>query len=124
MDDVPLVRLVDNPSKDPLPCSQTANEALILDAAANALSFGNGKLINLLEKVGIPGSGTMLGKLADQVDKANWILSWGKLVVAVTMLRGEIAVDNPPLIRTKNSIPGEKRLMTAKIWTEVGKNKW
>jgi hypothetical protein len=121
MDNVPLLHLVNESPNGSLPCSQTGDEALILDAAANGLTFGNGKLMELLEKVGIPGSGTMLRKLSAQVDKANWILSWGKLVAAVTMLRGEIAVDNPPLIRTRNTIPGEKRLMTAKIWSEVGK---
>ncbi len=121
MNDVPLVHLASDSSIGSLPCSLSGDEALILDGAANILSFGNGRLMELLEHLDIAGMGNTLGKLSSGLNKVNAVLSWGKLVAAVTMLKGEITVNNPPLIRTLNSVPGEKRLITAKIWSEVGK---
>lgn len=121
MHDVPLIHLVSDSSPGSLPCSVTGDEALILDAAANGLTFGNGKLMTLLEKIDIAGMGKGIGTLSKGLSRVNAVLSWGKLVAAVTMLDAEITVDNPPLIRTRNTIPGEKRLMTARIRSEVGK---
>lgn len=63
----------------------------------------------------------MIAKLSRGIGIANTVLAWAKLVAAVAMLKGEIVVDNPPLIRTLNSVPGEKRLMTATIRMDVGK---
>ncbi len=119
---VPLVHLVKDSPSDSLPCSLTGGEGLILDAAGNGLSFGNGEFMKLVEKA-YKGSkaGEVLDKLRNGVMAVNWVLGWGKLVAAVTALKGEITVENPPLIRTETSQKGEKRLMTAKVWSEVGK---
>src|SRR5207248_7426053 len=55
----------------------------------------------------------------------NLVLAWTKLVAAVTSIRGEIEVEGSlPLIRTKSSNtdePGNRVLMKAKFWNEVGR---
>lgn len=103
-------------------CELTNDEALFLDGAAVLLTYGNGKVV---EKVGglitSAGGQAAFGKLALGLTGANLALGWLKLVASVTMLRGEITVENPPLIRTINAQPGERRLMKARIWNEVGK---
>ena len=93
------------------PCNLDNDESLFFDGQAVLLStWANKQLEQVVgEKLGLGLAG------------ANIALGWLKLVAAVTALQGEITVDNPPLIRTLNSTPGEKRLMTARIWSEVGK---
>ncbi len=98
------------------PCNLTGDEALILDAAAVGLTTWNGW------QVGQLGNSAALSKISTGIGIANIVLAWGKLVAAVTMMKGEIIVQKPlPLVRTKNSIPGDKRLMVARIWSEVGR---
>lgn len=117
-DDVPLSQLVKDSSNNSLPCNLTGDEGLILDAAANGLTFGQGVWMKVLEEA---SKSTVIAKLSRGIGIANTVLAWAKLVAAVAMLKGEIAVDNPPLIRTHNSVPGERRLMTATIRMDVGK---
>lgn len=116
--DAPLVQLVTDSSNGALPCNLAGDDGLILDAAANGLTFGQGLWMMVLQE-------SLKSKALDRFSKGlayvNMGLAWGKLVASLTMLKGEIAVDNPPLIRTLNSVPGEKRLMTATIRSEVGK---
>lgn len=122
MDDVPRIHLVFDSSIPTPACHITGDDALILDGAANVLGLGQGWWMGLLEKSNVAGMGTTLGKLSNGLAITNMVLAWGKLVAAVTMLKGEIIVETPlPLVRTKNSVPGDKRLMTARIWSEVGK---
>ncbi len=98
------------------PCNLTGEQALILDAAAVGLTTGQGALMELINRT-LPAAGTV----ASAVGVANIALAWGKLVASVTALKGELTVEQPvPLKRTKNSVPGEKRLLTARVWSEVG----
>ena len=107
---------------DDLPCNLTGDEALILDAASVGLTTWNGWQVGMLgESVNAAGKATTLGKLGLGLQGVNIGLAWVKLVAAVTSLKGELTVDNPPVIRTLNSTPGDKRLMKARIWSEVGK---
>lgn len=100
----------------PTPCNLTGDQALILDAAAVGLTTGQGAVMELLSEK-LPWVGTA----AKAAGVLNIILAWGKLVAAVTALKGELTVEQPvPLKRTKNSVPGEKRLLTARVWSEVG----
>lgn len=118
MDDDPLLQLVKDSSNSSLPCNLTGDDSLILDAAANGLTFGQGVLMKVLEEA---TKSTVIANLSRGIGVTNTILAWAKLVAAVAMLKGEIVVDNPPLIRTRNSVPGERRLMTAAIRMDVGK---
>ncbi len=100
----------------PTPCNLTGDQALILDAAAVGLTTGQGAVMELISEK-LPWVGTA----AKAAGVLNIILAWGKLVAAVTALKGELTVEQPvPLKRTKNSVPGEKRLLTARVWSEVG----
>ena len=114
MDDVPRIRLVSNSpinTNNPL-CNLTGDQALLLDGLAIELTGWKGLSVKQL--------GPELEEISEGIAKVNAVLAWGKLVAALYMMRGEITVDHPPLIRTINSIPGEKRLMTARLWSEVG----
>ena len=95
---------------DDLPCNLTDNESLVLDAGANLITTWHGWQV---DKLG-------LGKVTAGLYGVNLALAWLKLVAAVTALHGDITVANTPLIRTLNSTPGQRRLMTAKITMEVG----
>ena len=105
------------------PCNLTSDEALILDAAAVGLTTWNGWQFGQLgADKNASGYSTKLGKIGLGLQGANATLAWLKLIAAVTMLKGEIIVQKPlPLVRTKNSTPGDKRLMVARVWQEVGR---
>ena len=97
------------------PCNLTGDQALIMDAAAVPLTTWNGW------QVGQFAESATLSRITNTLAVVNIVLAWGKLVAAVTTMKGEIIVQQPlPLIRTKNSTPGEKRLLKARVWSEVG----
>lgn len=102
----------------PAPC-QTGNvEGLILDGVATVATTAHGQFLEYIAKM--PGKET-LGKVATGLGAVNIVLAWAKLVAALMTLKGEIKVAEPmPLIRTKDSTEGESRLMTARVWAEVG----
>jgi hypothetical protein len=122
-DDVPLVHLVKDSSKGALPCNLSGEyDGLILDATANGITYGFGKWMELLEVSEIAGiSSKTLGFLSKGLGIAGAVLTGAELAAALTMLKGEMVVDNPPLIRTTTETAGEKRLMKAKLWFDVGK---
>lgn len=98
------------------PCNLTGEQALILDAAAVGLTTGQGAVMELISRT-IPA----VGSIASAVGILNIVTAWGKLLASVTALKGEMTVEQPlPLKRTKNSVPGEKRLLTVRVWSEVG----
>ncbi len=117
--DLPFFRPVFYSEKNNSPCNLTGDEALILDAAAIEISFWNGWQMSQL------GDSLKLKQLGYGLQGANAALAWLKLVASVTMMKGEIIVQKPlPLVRTKNSNTQElsnKRLMVARVWSEVGK---
>lgn len=97
-------------------CDLTGDQALFLDGSAIELTAWNGLQVSQFGHV------PAVDKISKGVGVANVVLAWSKLAASVTMMKGEILVSKPlPLVRTKNSTPGEKRLMIARIWTEVGK---
>ena len=106
----------------PTPCNLTGDQALILDAAAVGLTTGQGAFLGLFgDAVNESNYMTGLGKVSLGLSVVNIALAWGKLVAAVTALKGEITVEQPlPLKRTKDSVAGEKRLLTLRAWSEVG----
>lgn len=97
------------------PCNVGGDTALILDAAAIPTTTYNGWAMGEMAKV-YPA----LDKVSQGVAVANIALAWGKLVSALSAIKGEITVQNlRPLVRTKNSVPGDRRLMIARVWNEV-----
>ena len=103
------------------PC-QTGNiEGLILDGSALAITTGHGEFMKLIESTLSEAGKSTFGKIATNLGRVNMVLAWAKLVAAMMTLKGEIKIADPmPLVRTKNSVPGEYRMMTAKVWAEVG----
>lgn len=119
-------RLASFSATEDLPCQMTEAESLILDADAFVLSAAHDRVVEALieheiEHGGGKAASQFLGKLSAGLFGANLALAWLKLVAAVTMIRGELTVEGSlPLIRTPNSTPGERRLMKARFWSEVG----
>lgn len=122
-ENLPLFRFASYSESKDIRCNLTGDQALILDAAAIGLTAWNGSLVGGLgEATNSQGYHTTLGKIGLGLQGANAALAWAKLVASVTMLKGEIHVQKPlPLVRTLNSTPGDKRLLVARIWQEVGK---
>ena len=66
--------------------------------------------------------GGMLGetKLGKAVNIASVILAYAQLIATYAALETEITVEGAPLVRTKNSTPGERRRLTAKVTMNIG----
>lgn len=60
---------------------------------------------------------TRMGKV---VNVANIILAYAQLIATYAALETEITIENAPLVRTKNSTPGERRQLTAKVTMNIG----
>lgn len=104
------------------PCPVGNVEGLILDASATGLTTGHGKVMELIEGTLSEAGKKTFGKITKGLGIVNIVLAWAKLVAALMTLKGEIKIADPmPLVRTKNSEPGEYRMMTARVWAEVGK---
>ncbi|MBM4062946.1 MAG: hypothetical protein FJ265_17900, partial [Planctomycetes bacterium] len=58
--------------------------------------------------------------ISNGVGKANALMSICKFIATYTFLRGEVRVEEPgqPLVRTKNSDPGEQRTLVARFWID------
>ena len=85
--------------------------ALILDAAASTITTGWDKLLDYLGK---ELAGAILATL-------NIIFAYAKFIATYAALETEITVENPPLVRTTDSVPGERRRLTAKVKLNLGK---
>jgi hypothetical protein len=60
---------------------------------------------------------TRMGKV---VNVAGIILAYAQLIATYAALETEITIENAPLVRTKNSTPGERRQLTAKVTMNIG----
>lgn len=102
-------------------CQVNDVEGLIMDGASLGLTTGNGMLINQIQAISSQGTANTIGKVATGLGVANIVLSWAKLAAAMMTLKGEVKIADPmPLERTKNNIEGDERMMTARVWADVG----
>lgn len=102
-------------------CQLNDVEGLIMDAASLGLTTGNGWLINFIQETIYKGGNQVLGKVASGLGTLNTVLSWVKLVAALMTLKGSLTIEDPmPLVRTKNAVEGQSRMMTARVWADVG----
>lgn len=100
------------------PCQMSGDAPLILDAVATGLGYGFGALTGYLD--GALGS-EMLGKYTEVVGIANIILAYAKFMQTYASLETKITLeDSPPLVRTKNSKPGERKNLKAEVKMNVG----
>jgi len=86
--------------------------ATILDAAATVITTGWGELL------GLGGDGA--AKYAAFLNIANIVLAYAKFIATYAALETEISVENPPLVRTKNAKPGERRQLAATVTMNTG----
>ena len=105
-------------------CQLTEAESLILDAASFGVGAGRDAIMKLVEEFAEhthSPDAVGLGKLSNGLFGMNLALAWLKLVAALTRMQGELTIEEPlPLERTFNSTPGQRRLMKARFWSEVG----
>lgn len=103
------------------PCQTTNVEGLVMDGSSLGITTAHGKFLEALgETLSEKGQAT-LGKLSNGLFIVNLILGWAKLAAALTSIKGEMKIAEPmPLERTKNANEGQTRLMTARLWSEVG----
>lgn len=100
------------------PCQMNGDAPLILDAVATGLGFGFGALTGYLDTA--LGSGA-LAKYTEIAGIANLILTFAKFLQTYAALETKITLeDAPPLVRTKNSRPGERKKLKAEVRMNVG----
>lgn len=107
------------------PCQPNNVESLVMDGASLGITTAHGKFLEAVgETLSEKGSAT-LGKISNGLFLVNLALGWAKLAAALTSVKGEIKIADPmPLERTKNANEGQSRVMTAKLWSEVGNKSW
>lgn len=99
------------------PCSPTMFGdwgSVILDWASVASSVLFGKLADRWK-----GRWGKYGKAANAI---NAVLTVLKFVATYALLRTDLSIDSHPLVRTKATTPGEKRILTAKL--NMDSDKW
>lgn len=119
--DVSFVNTNFSPEFMPAPCQTNDIESLIMDGSSLGITTGHGKLLEQIAEISSPKTAGTLGKVSAGLGYANIVLSWAKLVAALMTLKGEMKIAEPmPLERTKNNVEGQTRLMTGRVWAEVG----
>jgi hypothetical protein len=107
------------------PCQPNNVESLVLDGASIGITTAHGQFLEAVQGTLSDKGQATLGKLSNGLFIVNLILGWAKLVAALTAIKGEMKIEDPmPLERTKNANEGQTRLMTAKLWSEVGNKSW
>ncbi|HEX6124436.1 MAG TPA: hypothetical protein VFZ23_03610 [Pyrinomonadaceae bacterium] len=96
------------------PCSTGEWGNVILDYNALASTTLFGTLANRIKG--------RLGKYGKATNVINMVLTVIKFVATYALLKAEIAIDNHPLVRTKTTTAGEKRVLTAKLG--MATDKW
>jgi hypothetical protein len=102
------------PASTQSPCSTGDVGSVILDYAALVSSILFGTLAERWKG--------KLGKYGKAAGVVNVILTVMKFAATYALLKTEVAIDNHPLVRTKTTAPGEKRLLTAKL--NMDSDKW
>ncbi|CAN5597451.1 hypothetical protein BH10ACI3_BH10ACI3_20220 [soil metagenome] len=103
------------------PCQSGNVESLILDGAATVTTTAHGFFLEQIAQTLSKAGQETMGKVATGLGAVNIALAWAKLVAAMMTLKGEIKIADPmPLVRNKDGTEGESRLMTARVWSEVG----
>jgi hypothetical protein len=88
------------------PCGTTDGQGVVLDYGALASTTLNGEL---LERLGHTGKGIPI---------ANVVLAVLKFILTYAMLETEIILAGTSLVRTKDTKPGEMRVLLARVWIE------
>jgi hypothetical protein len=101
----------------PAPCSLTEIQGLVTDYAAVGGSVAFGQLASYLEKLGGPA----LAEYAERAASANVVLTVLKFLASYAALDVSIRIDGQPLVRTRTTVPGDRRTLTATVRVNTGK---
>ena len=105
-----------------IPCRMDGNAPTVMDAAATGITHGYGELIKYLQKFyeNTP-TGDRLKKAGMAQAVANIILVYAKFIQTYAALDVKLALDGePPLVRTKNAAPGERKNLYAEVRMNIG----
>lgn len=104
------------------PCQLNGDAPLVLDAVATGLGYGFGALTGFLDgALDGTAAGDALGKYTKVAGIANIILAYAKFLQTYAALETVITLeDAPPLVRTKNAKPGERKKLKAEVRMNVG----
>ena len=113
--------LADNPPDKQPPCKMDGNVPTIMDAAATAAGVGFDQFLGYLEdnlkKVGsdrVKAYGTLLTSV-------NIVLAYGKFIATYAAIESKIVLeDAPPLVRTKNALPGDRKRLKTEVRMNTG----
>ncbi len=111
-----------NKVADAAPCQLNGDAPLVLDAVATGLGYGFGALTGYLDgALDGTAAGDALGKYTKVAGIANIILAYAKFLQTYAALETKITLeDSPPLVRTKNSKPGERKKLKAEVRMNIG----
>ena len=96
------------------PCAEMGKDdaATILDAGAVLITTGWGQMLDAI--------GLGEARYAKFLSIANTLLAYAKLMATYAGIETEISMENPPLVRTVNAAPGERRQLTATVTMDSG----
>jgi hypothetical protein len=95
------------------PCSTGEWGNVILDYNALAATTLFGSLAERLKG--------RVGKYGKATNVINLVLTVTKFILTYALLKAEVSIDNHPLVRTKTTTAGEKRILTAKLGMDTDK---
>ena len=111
-----------NLSNQQVPCRMDGDAPIVMDAMATILGTGFGELTGYLgDTLDGTAGGDAIGKYAEIAGIANIILAYAKFLQTYAALETQITLeDAPPLIRTKNSVPGGRKKLKAVVKMNIG----
>jgi hypothetical protein len=100
------------------PCAPLGegDAANILDAGAVIITTGWEKLLDFLRAESL-----LAERYSKFVKTFNILSAYAKFVITYAMLETEIAINDPPLVRTTTTVPGGERRLTARVRMNTGK---
>jgi hypothetical protein len=116
--------VADETPADPkkIPCRMDGNAPTVMDAGATIAGETYGKILELLEELyeDLPAE-KAIQKFAMFQAVANIILAYAKFIQTYAALETKIVMEGaPPLIRTKNRVPGARVPLRAEVRMNLG----
>lgn len=105
-----------------VPCRMDGLAPTVMDAAATVAGVGFGELTGYLESA-LEGTaaGDAIEKYGKILNIANLLLAYAKFLQTYAALETKITMeDAPPLVRTKNSVAGERKRLKAVVRMNIG----
>jgi hypothetical protein len=105
-----------------IPCRMDGNAPTVMDAGATISGEAYGKILELLEELyeDLPAE-KAIQKFAMFQAAANIILAYAKFIQTYAALETKIVMEGaPPLIRTRNAKPGDRKPLRAEVRINIG----